>query len=252
MSNRFTNTNKWKDSWFIDLSLKSKILFIFLCDNCDIAGFYERSNKLMKFYLDMSLEEIDKSTKEISKSVVFKNNKYFIKNFIFHQKNIPLNPNNNCHKSIINILSHNKEDFSEYYSNYFRGSLAPSKPLVRGPGNSKGNSKGKGKGKGKGKKIIYDFEKIWNKYPIGRKQGKKEALGYFKETVKTNQDFENINKAIDNYNNYVKSKISDPIYILKACNWFDDWESWIDYVEIKSQSEKNKELDEYRKKMGLI
>ncbi len=41
MATRFTETNKWKDKWFRSLDPLEKVLFIYLIDNCDNAGFIE-------------------------------------------------------------------------------------------------------------------------------------------------------------------------------------------------------------------
>ena len=41
MAYRFTDTNKWHDAWFSSLKPLEKLLFNYLCDNCDIAGFIE-------------------------------------------------------------------------------------------------------------------------------------------------------------------------------------------------------------------
>ena len=40
MAYRFTDTGKWSDSWFIELSPTAKLLFMYICDNCDVAGFF--------------------------------------------------------------------------------------------------------------------------------------------------------------------------------------------------------------------
>ena len=50
MSYRYTNSDKWTDSWFSDLSANAKLLFIFLYENCDNAGIYEVNKKFMLLY----------------------------------------------------------------------------------------------------------------------------------------------------------------------------------------------------------
>ncbi len=37
---RFTETGKWSKAWFQDLPAKQKLLWMYLCDNCDCAGFW--------------------------------------------------------------------------------------------------------------------------------------------------------------------------------------------------------------------
>ena len=53
MAYRLTDTAKWDDPWFIELKPNEKLLFNYLCDNCDTAGFYELS---MKNFLESSIE----------------------------------------------------------------------------------------------------------------------------------------------------------------------------------------------------
>ena len=150
MAIRMTSTEKWSDPWFLDLSRKSKFLFLFLCDNCDIAGFLERHDKTTSFYLDIPITEFDSLYKELEKSVVIIDGIIWLKNFIRHQKNLPLNPDNNCHRSIIKSLVIHSSAFSNLYESVFglsleeiRGLSAPQEGLARGYSNSNSNSNGK-------------------------------------------------------------------------------------------------------------
>jgi hypothetical protein len=43
---RFTATEKWDKEWFMDLSVKHKVLWQFLCDSCDAAGVWEPNWRL--------------------------------------------------------------------------------------------------------------------------------------------------------------------------------------------------------------
>lgn len=37
---RFTDTAKWKDEWFKGLTMQAKLVWLFLCDDCDHAGIW--------------------------------------------------------------------------------------------------------------------------------------------------------------------------------------------------------------------
>lgn len=41
MSKRFTDTEKWNDPWFRNMSNEHKLLWYYLCDNCDNAGIWK-------------------------------------------------------------------------------------------------------------------------------------------------------------------------------------------------------------------
>lgn len=113
MAYRFTDTDKWKDGWFIELKPKSKLMFNYLCDNCDMAGFFELSMKKMRHDLEYTDDEIREALTAIEKAYVLSRDKriLFLKNFIRHQKNTPLNHRNNSHIGIFNKLENYKMQF---------------------------------------------------------------------------------------------------------------------------------------------
>ena len=72
----------------------------------------------------------------------------------------------------------------------------------------------------------FDFNSIWIKYP--RRTGRKKALACFKSSVKTEEDFINIQKALDNY---ISSKRVFSGFVQAGSTWFNNWRDWIDYKE---------------------
>lgn len=145
MASRFTETDKWDDVWFSGLKPLSKLLFLYLCDQCDIAGFLEINTKKMCFDLGIGKQEVERSLNEIETRLIYStDSRYvFVKNFLRHQRNEKLNPANNAHKGIIKRLNDNLLlfDFEDINSFFISPSLAPSEPQARGTGNGKGNSK---------------------------------------------------------------------------------------------------------------
>lgn len=113
MAIRFTDTDKWMDSWFSSLSAKGKLLFLFLCDNCNIAGIIEVNKGLWATFTSLSISDIDKALKEIEKCYILSTDEecIFIKNFLKHQKNYPINLNNKAHVKIISLYDNYKHKF---------------------------------------------------------------------------------------------------------------------------------------------
>lgn len=71
------------------------------------------------------------------------------------------------------------------------------------------------------------FAEIWKRYP--QKLGKKEAIRHFKASVKKEQDWRDINKALDKYLNHLKENTwKKPQH---GSTWFNNWRDWLEYEE---------------------
>lgn len=70
------------------------------------------------------------------------------------------------------------------------------------------------------------FNKIWELYPS--KVGKKKSFNYYKASVKTEDDWKNINIAI---NNYKQSERVRKGYIQNGSTWFNNWQDWVEFKE---------------------
>lgn len=140
MAYRFTDTNKWSDTWFAELKPLNKLLFMYLCDQCDVAGFLELNFKKMSFDLSTDKQTIESSLKGLNGKIVFsKNGRYiFIVNFLKHQKNLPLNEKNRAHIGIIKCINDKIHLFDN--QDILRGFEGALKPLARGTGIGKGNN----------------------------------------------------------------------------------------------------------------
>lgn len=147
MAYRFTNTDKWNDSWFSELSQFEKLFFIYLCDNCDIAGFIEINYKRFCSDLNTTKPNILGALEGLNRGLIVSESIdcIFIRNYLKHQKNLPLNEKNNAHLGIIKRFELYKHKFNitkieEFMNQDF-------KPLAWGYGKGKGNDNGKGNGK---------------------------------------------------------------------------------------------------------
>lgn len=103
MAYRFTNTDKWSDAWFSSLKQIEMLLFMYLCDNCDIAGFAEVNLKRWAADLNSTPDTIKGALIGLNKGIIFSSdeNCIYLKNFLKHQKNLPINENNKAHIGIL-------------------------------------------------------------------------------------------------------------------------------------------------------
>ena len=84
MATRLTYTEKWEDEWFIGLSVKAKVLYLFILDRCTNAGIWKRSKALEVLMLGFNPE--DSEFLEISPKVqLVKPDCYFVPNFFQKQ-----------------------------------------------------------------------------------------------------------------------------------------------------------------------
>jgi hypothetical protein len=142
---RFTNPEKWLTPRFRKLSPNQKLLYEYICQNCDLAGFMILDADRIHFDTGIETENIILDLEELNKEEIsIQDECVFVIDYIEAQKNVTkegtLNPLNNAHKNIIRKL---KENYSKF-ENCLRtqNNLAPYEEHFRGSG--KGNTIGKG------------------------------------------------------------------------------------------------------------
>ena len=150
MAKRFTDTGKWAKSSFAELSLKHKLVWIYLCDNCDHAGIWDVNFGLMSYQIGAKLTAED--LKVFGDKVEWRGNKVFIHSFVDFQYGT-LNPENRAHKSVIERLE----------------KLAPSKPLTSPLQGAKDKDKEQDKeketkGDARGGAKLPDLARLWNEH----------------------------------------------------------------------------------------
>ena len=120
MAKRLTDTLKYNDSWFAELQANEKLLFYYLIDHVDNAGFYEISFRHLQFHLGFSEEESLGAVKGLSRGLlgadsdVKKGDRIYLKNFLEHQKMLPLNPYNSFHINALRLFSVNRDFVFKY------------------------------------------------------------------------------------------------------------------------------------------
>ena len=83
------------------------------------------------------------------------------------------------------------------------------------------------------------FELLWSAYP--RKDGKKSAKKHFNATVKTPDDYSDIQKALRNYKEKIQVEGMPEKYIKNGSTWFNNWRDWVEREPPKSGADQHLE-----------
>ena len=85
MAKRFTDTNKWKDSWYRNLKIKHKLVWFYLLDECDQAGVWKADFELLSFMIGDKIKEDEFCNVFGDRILKVAADKYLIKKFIYFQ-----------------------------------------------------------------------------------------------------------------------------------------------------------------------
>lgn len=127
---RFTETNKWDDPWFRELKGAWKLVFLYIIDRCNNAGFWEVDEAAIAWHTKLTSEHVSGALKGLERGLKGANGWVWVKNFLRHQKNEVLNESNPAHKQIILLLKDQASRFSEcpdfiLFTAAFKGLLSP-------------------------------------------------------------------------------------------------------------------------------
>lgn len=140
MAKRLTDTEKWKDEWYLALDNDKRIIWQYILDNCDHAGLFKKSFTMLNFCCHTNITEDD--FKEVFNGrIIDCGNFFFIPKFVRFQYGEHINSNRPVIKSMRSkLLEHNLLSMIE-------------EPLNNGCNMIK--SKSKSKSKVKSKDIIF-------------------------------------------------------------------------------------------------
>ena len=114
---RFTETTKWKDSWFMDLNKDFKLFWIYLLDECDNCGVWDVNMKLARFLTETEITDTQVLETFKDKIIILEDGKkWLIPNFIKFQYG-DLKTTCKPHLAVIKLLK--KHDLL----NLFKGSI---------------------------------------------------------------------------------------------------------------------------------
>ena len=194
MAKRFTDTMKWEEDWYLDLSLTQKLFWIYICDNCNHAGIFRPNKRLFemligdKINLEKFLAHVNEDRLRIS---ILANGRWYITGFIEFQYGSNLNANNRVHKTILKLLNDNDLNWD--------GEIQQPKQMTRKESTKQAEPKtisevvdfflSKGSTKKDGEKFYYFYES--NGWKVGKnkmKNWKMAASGWVSRDKQTKPD----------------------------------------------------------------
>lgn len=214
MAKRFTDTDKWKRPWFANLDVKSKLVWLYVLDQCDHCGVWPANFKLMSLQLGFQVTQASFEKWMSGKVRAFDGDKYFIPSFVTFQQGV-LSETKNAHKPIFAFLS--RTGFSLTDEMIPSGSHPD--PILMGP------SIGIGKGKGYSSLPVFDFESVYREYP--RKEGKSIGLKKLKALITTQEEFDTLLAGTKRF--AYLSRAKEPKYI-PLFSTFVEQQRWLDSV----------------------
>jgi hypothetical protein len=125
---RFVETTRWRDPWFRRLSPLAKLLYCYLTDNCDPAGFIDLDLEAAEFDVGARIEE--KHILELADRVQrTEDGKLFLPRFIVFQYGVP---SETCpaHRTVLKLVKEKKLTHTGKTFSYPSATL----PLVQAKG----------------------------------------------------------------------------------------------------------------------
>jgi hypothetical protein len=133
---RFSETAKWDDPWFRALPGVHKLVFLYVIDRCDNAGFLEYDADSISWHTKLEVKHIEGAIKGLERGIKGASGWLWVRRFLRHQKNDSINPENKAHTQIIALLSDQTERFKSVPE--FEEFIAPYKGLLSPTGKGKG------------------------------------------------------------------------------------------------------------------
>jgi hypothetical protein len=168
---RFAETNKWDDPWFRSLAGVHKLIFLYVIDRCDNAGFWEIDEDAIAYHTKLEKRHIEGAWKALERGLIVTDGWVWVRTFLRHQKNDSLNPQNPAHRQLIGLIQVQVERFGE--NAVFSDFVAPYKGLL----SPIGKGIGKGKKRGAGEKQDKELPEIPTE--ISEQEGFTEVWGEF-------------------------------------------------------------------------
>lgn len=216
MAKRLSDTNKWDDPWFLDLSSEYRQVWLFILDKCNLAGIWKVNKRMIDFVVGSTVNLGHFLASSGDRVREYQNGeKWFIKGFLNFQYG-PLQVTNRVHNAVINELQ--KEGLWIDYPYSFQGDKEKDKDKAK----DKEKAKEKGRGAGEG------FSVFWENYPnkIGKGAAEKSwsKLNPSQDLVDKIIQAVTVQKRSVQWNRNGGQYIPGPAVWLNQKRWEDDLE----------------------------
>lgn len=222
MSKRLTDSKKWRSSWFRKLTLKAKLAWVYLCDECDFTGLFKIDYELASFQLDFDITPTLVRQWFGDKIFFIEDNKIFIVPFFEFQYGES--------KDSWTAKARAKEKIEALGFKIESNKVIVHKTTVQ-PLSIDSDPTGLSICEYEYKSINVlnkeeKIEKIYrDHYP--RKIGKSEGIKAFSKIIKTDQDLADLEKAVIKYKESIKPG-TDPSFVKYFSSFASSWRDYLD------------------------
>lgn len=199
MAKRFTDTGKWKRPWYRALGLQAKVLWQFICDDCDHAGIWIADFDLVTFQVGFRVDEALLTRLLGTKIVRLDQDKYFVPSF-FEFQYADAKDGFKAKQSAVKRLKSLglTEPDSDSLRDLTNSYLTVPDVSVDCHIISKGTSKSKSNtGSAEGAATAADYEAVYQQYP--KKVGKSDGLDKLKKRCPLKSELDEFERAMHAY-----------------------------------------------------
>jgi hypothetical protein len=245
MAKRFTDTSKWKKPWFRGLSTNAKLVWIYLCDECDHAGIWPADFELISFQVGFKVTAQNLELWLGDKVWRVADDKYFIPGFLEFQygsKDNKFRAKASAIEALEALGVLNPDGSIKVLPN---SPLSLSEELPNSIGIGIGKSISNKGGAGGKLTFVKDLEEIYREYP--RKEGKAPGLKKLISDIKTVEDLESFRLAVQKYRKWCEERKKEPEFIKMFSTFANNWREVLDADWGTTQSFSESSDDKYQR-----
>lgn len=113
MAKRFTETDKWRDTWFRKLTPAYKLAWVYLLDNCDHAGVIDLDEEMAEFQIGDTVDWSAFIEASLGRVVLLDNGRLWLTGFIAYQYGV-LSPTCPAHGPVFRSVEKNSIPMEGY------------------------------------------------------------------------------------------------------------------------------------------